>query len=147
MRFFPQGLIVTAVVAAALVASCSSGQDTTAPATSAPTTTEESLAPLPPEGPAPPGAIGVSQDGVTTKVDVPAEATESQYGRACHTAKRWFDSQQGEPQSLVETYLKSIQVPESNGPATFNMPWAQLTPSQQAGAIMAAEGAATGQCA
>jgi hypothetical protein len=84
---------------------------------------------------------------VTTRVDVPADATESQYGQACHAAKVWMDVQQGDPQTLVEPYLKLLQAPDAAGPGTFNTPWAQLTPAQQSGVIIAVTGAANGECA
>ncbi len=84
---------------------------------------------------------------MTTKVDVPADATESQYGQACHAAKLWMDEQQVDPQTLVEPYLKILQAPQATGPGTFNTAWAQLTPAQQAGVIIAVTGAANGECA
>ena len=103
------------------------------------------LPPLPEEGP-PPDAVGISPGGVTTKVDVPADATESQYGQACHAAKLWMDEQQVDPLTLVEPYLTVLQAPGASGPGSFNTPWAQLTPAQQAGVIMAVNGAAQGEC-
>jgi hypothetical protein len=90
--------------------------------------------------------VEVSPGGVTTKVDVPADATESQYGQACHAAKLWMDSQGGDPKPLVEAYLKVVQAPDFVGPGNFNTSWAQLTPAQQAGVIIAVEGAANGDC-
>ena len=51
-----------------------------------------------------------------------------------------------EPRTLVEDYLKTLQAPEANGPGSFNTPWVQLTPAQQAGVIMAANAAANGEC-
>ena len=103
------------------------------------------LAPLPAE-PAPPDGVAVSPGGVTTRVDVPADATESQYGQACHAAKMWMDGQQGDPKALVEPYLQTVQAPDAVGPGSFDTPWPQLTPAQQAGVIMAANGAANGDC-
>jgi hypothetical protein len=79
-------------------------------------------------------------------VDVPADATESQYGQACHAAKVWMDSHQADPKTLVEPYLKMIQAPDFTGPGNFNTPWATLTPAQQAGVIVAVNGAASGEC-
>lgn len=93
-----------------------------------------------------PRAAGVSPGGVTTRVDAAAAATESQYGQACLAAKRWFDERGGDPRSLVEDYLKTVQDPGFVGPATFDARWAELTPGQQAGVIMAAAGAADGVC-
>ena len=92
------------------------------------------------------GAPGVSPEGITTHVDAPAAATESQYGQACLAAKRWLDGQGGDPQTLVETYLKILQAPDFSDPGNFNAPWATLTPGQQAGVIMAAHAAANGEC-
>ncbi len=93
-----------------------------------------------------PGATGISPDGVTTSVDVPSEATESQYGQACHAARIWLGERQQDPRTLVEPYLKTLQDPAFVGPATFDAPWVQLTPSQRAGVIMAVNAAADGQC-
>ena len=95
------GLLMLTVVA------CSSNEQKPSTSTSPPTSTSE-LPPLPAE-PAQPGAVGVSPGGVTTRVDVPADATESQYGQACHAAKVWMDSQQADPKTLVEPYLKMVQ--------------------------------------
>jgi hypothetical protein len=123
------------------IAGCSSNEQKP----SATTSTSE-LAPLPAE-PAEPSAIGVSPGGVTTKVDVPADATESQYGQACHAAKVWMDEQHADdPKTLVEPYLKLIQAPDFTGPGSFNTPWANLTPAQQAGVLLAVNGAANGEC-
>jgi hypothetical protein len=132
------------------MAGCSSGNQPVAPstsaATSATTTTAVSEpAPLPAEA-APPGSVGVSPGGVTTRVDVPSDATESQYGQACHAAKVWMDEQHTDPQTLVEPYLKVLQTPGPAGPGTFNTPWAQLTPAQQAGVIIAVTSASNGEC-
>lgn len=128
------------------VAGCSGDErgDESAPATSSPTTTSD-LPPLPAE-PTPPEAVGVSPGGVTTKVDVPADATESQYGQACRAAKLWMEGQQGDPQTLAEAYLKVLQAPGAVGPGTFDTTWAQLTPAQQAGVVMAVNGAANDEC-
>jgi Putative lipoprotein LpqV len=125
------------------VVGCSSNEQKPSPST--PTTQTSEPPPLPAE-PAQPGAIGVSPGGVTTRVDVPADATESQYGQACHAAKVWMDSQQADPKTLVEPYLKIVQAPDFTGPGNFNTPWATLTPAQQAGVIIAVTGAANGDC-
>ncbi|MGX9787465.1 lipoprotein LpqV [Mycobacterium sp. MMS18-G62] len=142
MRRYPQRAALCIAVATLALAGCSGGEEK--PAQSTQTRTSE-LPPLPPE-PAKPGAVEVSPGGVTTKVDVPADATEEQYGQACHAAKVWMDGQQVDPKTLVEPYLKIIQAPDFTGPGNFNTPWAQLTPAQQAGAIMAVEGAANAEC-
>jgi hypothetical protein len=125
------------------VAGCSSNQQK--PSTTPTTTATSELPPLPAE-PAKPGAVGVSPGGVTTQVDVPSDATESQYGQACHAAKVWMDGQHTDPKTLVEPYLAVVQVPDFTGPGNFNTPWANLTPAQQAGVIMAVTAAANGQC-
>ena len=140
---------------AVTVAGCGSGSQpvassTAAPKTATPSTTaaESSSEPTPlPAEPVAPNSVGVSPGGVTTKVDVPSDATESGYGQACHAAKVWMDEQQADPTTLVEPYLKVLQAPGANGPGTFNTPWAQLTPAQQAGVIIAVNGAANGECA
>ncbi|MET0899982.1 MAG: lipoprotein LpqV [Mycobacterium sp.] len=112
-------------------------------ATSSPTS---DLPPLPAE-PTPPDAVGVSPGGVTTQVDVPSDATESQYGQACHAAREWMNTQPvGDPAALAEAYLKQVQTPDAVGPGTFDTTWVQLTPAQQAGVIMAANGAANMEC-
>jgi hypothetical protein len=126
------------------VVGCSSNEQKPSTSISPPASTSE-LQPLPAE-PARPGAVGVSPGGVTTRVDVPADATESQYGQACHAAKVWMDSQQADPKTLVEPYLKMVQEAHFTGPGNFNTPWANLTPAQQAGVIMAVTGAANGKC-
>ncbi|MBI3217363.1 MAG: lipoprotein LpqV [Mycobacterium sp.] len=140
------GIAATACFAMLVSAGCSSAEESTpdsATSTSATSTTE--LPPLP-AGPAPSEAIGVSPGGVTTRVDAPSDATESQYGQACHAAKIWMNGQQGEPAVLVENYLKTVQAPGVVDPGNFNTPWEQLTAPQQAGVIMAVTGAANGEC-
>ncbi|BBZ32131.1 lipoprotein LpqV [Mycolicibacterium confluentis] len=132
-----------AATSALMSAGCASDQDHTA-ATSTTTTTAE-WTPLPPE-PTPPDAVGVSPGGVTTRVDVPSDAEESQYGQACLAAKTWMDAQGGDPTVLVEPYLQVLQQPGFQDPGNFNTPWAELTPAQQAGVILAVNGAAEGQC-
>jgi hypothetical protein len=143
MRRNPQRVVLLAAMLAVAVG-CSSNEQKPSTSTPSPSPTSE-LPPLPAE-PAEPGAIGVSPGGVTTRVDVPADATESQYGQACHAAKVWMDSQQADPKTLVEPYLKMVQAPDFTGPGNFNTPWANLTPAQQAGAIMAVTSAANGEC-
>ena len=147
MRRYPKSaLLFSAALLALLGAGCSSAEKPAETSTSAQAGTQTSeLPPLPAE-PTPPDAVGVSPDGVTTKVDVPADSTESQYGQACHAAKLWMDGQQGDPKALVEPFLKSLQAPDAVGPGSFDTPWAQLTPAQQAGVIMAVNGAANGDC-
>ena len=143
MRRYLRCVALLLALLALTVAGCSSNKQEPAPST--PTTSTSELPPLPAE-PAQPGAVGVSPGGVTTRVDVPSDATESQYGQACHAAKVWMDTQQADPKSLVEPYLKIVQAPDFTGPGNFNTPWANLTPAQQAGVIMAVTGAANGEC-
>ena len=142
MRRYPQRVVLLTALLA-LTVGCSSNEPK--PSTTPPPTPASEPPPLPAQ-PAQPGAIGVSPGGVTTRVDVPADATESQYGQACHATKLWMDEQRADPKSLVETYLKMIQAPGFIGPANFNTPWADLTPAQQAGVIIAVNGAANGEC-
>jgi Putative lipoprotein LpqV len=142
-RYLPRVALFTGLLTLTVVGCSSNGQK---PSTSTPqATSTRELPPLPAE-PAQPGAVGVSPDGVTTRVDVPADATESQYGQACHAAKMWMDSQQADPKTLVEPYLKMLQGPDFTGPGNFNTPWGNLTSAQQAGVIVAVTGAANGDC-
>jgi hypothetical protein len=142
MRRYSERVALLVVLLTLAVAGCSSNEQEPTPP---PTTSTSELPPLPAE-PAQPGAVGVSPGGVTTRVDVPSDATESQYGQACHAAKVWMDSQQADPKTLVEPYLKMVQASDFTGPGNFNTPWANLTPAQQAGVIMAVTGAANGEC-
>jgi hypothetical protein len=145
MRRYAQQVGLFTALLMLTVAACSSHEQKSSTSTPPQTTPTSELPPLPAE-PAQPGAIGVSPGGVTTKVDVPADATESQYGQACHAAKVWMDGQQADPKTLVEPYLQMIQAPDFTGPGNFNTPWAKLTTAQQAGVIMAVSGAANGEC-
>ena len=145
MRRYPRRVALCGALLTLTVVGCSSNEQKPSTSTPPPTTSTSELPPLPAE-PAQPGAIGVSPDGVTTQVDVPSDATESQYGQACHATKVWMDSQQIDPKTLVEPYLKMIQAPDFIGPGNFNTPWADLTPAQQAGVILAVNGAANGEC-
>ena len=141
-RYLQHAALFGALLTLTLVG-CSSNEQK--PSTSAATTSTSELPPLPAE-PAKPGAVGVSPGGVTTQVDVPSDATESQYGQACHAAKVWMNSQQTDPKTLVEPYLKLVQGPDFTGPGNFNTLWATLTPAQQAGVILAVNAAANGEC-
>lgn len=133
-------------VLTATLTSCSSdggehpSTSTTSPSASASTD-------HPPSGGTPPSqSIEVSPGGVTTKVDVPAESTEEQYGQACLHTKAWMDTQGGDPRTLVEPFLQKLQSSAEAGPATFNSSWAQLTHAQQAAVIIAVQAAADGGC-
>jgi hypothetical protein len=143
MRRYPQRAALFGALLTLTLVGCSSNEQK--PSTSPPTTSTSELPPLPAE-PAQPGAVGVSPGGVTTQVDVPSDATESQYGQACHAAKVWMDSRQTDPKTLVEPYLAVVQAPDFTGPGNFNTPWATLTPAQQAGVILAVNAAANGDC-
>jgi hypothetical protein len=101
-----------------------------------------------PRGPtsAPPGAIGLSPAGVTTRVDVPADSTEEEYYQACHAAKEWMDAQPKTGQSLFEPYLAMVQALPSGTAGSWNIQWAQLTPARQAALITAARAAANDEC-
>lgn len=139
MRRYP--ILVTAA-AVALLSGCSPSTDEPAAETSAPTTSP-AAAPSPSEaGQLPDGAVLVSPGGVTTGVGAPADATESGYGQACLAARAWFDAQNG----TVEAYLQTVQAPGAAGPGSFNIPWPELSPGQQAAVIMAANAAANAEC-
>ena len=92
------------------------------------------------------GPIGVSADGVTTRVNVPAQSTEEQYAQACLAAKDWMGAKDGDPRTLVEPYLKEIQTSSEAGRATFGKTWPELTDAQRAGVIIAVNAAADGGC-
>jgi hypothetical protein len=97
----------------------------------------------------PPGAIGISPTGVTTKVDVPAESTEEEYFQACHAARVWMDAQPstvGTGDSLIEPYLAMLQASQSGEAGSWNLRWADLALARQAGVITAAQAAAHAGC-
>ena len=97
-------------------------------------------------GSAPPGAIGLSPAGVTTRVDVPADSTEEEYYQACHAAKVWMDAQPKTGQSLFEPYLAMVQASPSGTAGSWNSRWADLTLARQAAVITAARAAANDEC-
>lgn len=112
-----------------------------------------SQAPAPPISPGqsveagtPSEPIGVSPDGVTTRVDVPAESTEEQYAQACMAAKTWMESKGGDPTTLVEATLKEVQTSTEQGPTTFGSTWTKLSTAQQAAVIVAVRAASQGGC-
>ncbi|ORV13627.1 hypothetical protein AWB95_11245 [Mycobacterium celatum] len=119
--------MVFGAVAAAAVAGCSADGRT-------------------PQPTAPPGTSGVSPAGVTTRVDAPAASTEEEYFQACHAAKLWMQGQHGDPQSLIEPYLATLQRPGADGSGTWNTPWAKLSPARQAAVIVAVRAAANDEC-
>ncbi|MBI2693462.1 lipoprotein LpqV [Mycobacterium nebraskense] len=134
----------TLVVAASLLAitGCSPGAPSGKPASS-------SARPAGiPDGPgeAPPGAVGLSPAGVTTRVDVPANSTEEEYYQACHAAKLWMDDQPRTGQSLFEPYLAMVQAAPSGTAGSWNARWADLPPARQAAVITAARAAARDEC-
>ena len=90
--------------------------------------------------------VGMSPDGVTTRINVPAQSTEEQYAQACMATKDWMTAKGGDPQSMVEPFLKELQSSTSTGPATFNTAWAELSTAQQAAVIIAVQAAADGGC-
>ena len=143
MRRYP--ILVTAA-AVALLAGCSPTTEQPATETSTPSPSSTAATPPSPSGTAAHDAIQVSPGGVTTAVDAPANATESGYGQACLAARAWIDGRPGEPADLAEAYLKTLQEPGAVGPGSFNQPWADLTPGQQAGVIMAVNSAAKKEC-
>lgn len=122
--------------AAMLTAGCSNG-DKAKPTTGHSSTTTSSL---------PPGAIGVSPGGVTTRVDAPAESTEEEYFQACHAAKVWMDGQGTAGEALIEPYLKMVQAAASGVAGSWNQKWADMSPARQAAVIVAAQAAARGEC-
>jgi Putative lipoprotein LpqV len=132
------------VVAAGLstVAGCSSGSQTAKPT---PSSTRPSGIPRGPTS-APPGAVGLSPAGVTTRVDVPADSTEDEYYQACHAAKVWMEGQPKTGASLFEPYLAMVQTSPAGTPGSWNARWADLTLARQAAVIVAAHAAANDEC-
>ena len=147
MRSYPI-LVVTAATAvlSAVLISCSSGSDGAKSSPSASTSAAPATATTNETHTAAPGAVGVSPNGVTTAVGAPAESTEEEYFQACHAAKVWMTEQGGDQKAQFEPYMASVQSSDTPGPATFNMPWSQLTPNRQAAVIVAAEAAADDLC-
>lgn len=88
----------------------------------------------------------MSPGGVTTEIDVPAQSTEEEYAQACLAAKDWMTSRGGDPNSMVETYLKQLQSSSESGPATFRSTWAELDDAHRAAVIIAVRAAADGGC-
>jgi Putative lipoprotein LpqV len=135
-----------AVVAAAVVslmAGCTTPHDDAAPTTATGSGGPGTMA----AGTTlPPGVVGVSPAGVTTKVNVPAQAGEEEYFQACHAAKTWMQGRPGDRQALIEAYLATVQAPGASGPGTWNTPWAALSLARQAGVIVAAQAAANHEC-
>jgi hypothetical protein len=95
---------------------------------------------------APPGAVGLSPAGVTTRIDVPADSTEEEYFQACHAAKLWMEAQPRTGGTPFEPYLAMIQASPSGTAGTFNDRWSDLTLARQAAVITAARAAANDEC-
>ncbi len=128
------------------VSSCSQDADTGGAGTSS--KISSSRPPGIPRGPssAPPGAIGLSPAGVTTRVDIPADSTEEEYYQACHAAKIWMEAQPRTGESLFEPYLAMVQAAPSGTAGSWNARWADLTLARQAAVITAARAAADDEC-
>lgn len=141
MRSHP--LCVAVVATSLVIAGCSSGGEggqTSAAPTTTTASTSEAHTPAP-------GAAEVSPGGVTTAVGADAESTEEEYSQACQAAKTWIDQQGGDRKSQIEPFLKTIQDPNTPpGPATYNTPWAQLSPARQAAVIVAVQAGADSLC-
>lgn len=138
--------MVTALATMWALAGCSHTHPGTHPGpASSPPSSRPAAGPTGP-GAAPPGAVGLSPAGVTTRVDAPADATEEQYFQACHAAKAWMDAQPRADQPLLEPYLAMVQATPSGTPGTWNVPWAQLSPARQAAVITATRAAAADEC-
>lgn len=129
------------VVATAVLAGCSQGGGDDRPSSKALDAPAGQPAEEPDGGP-----IGLSPGGVTTRIDIPAQSTEEQYAQACMATKEWMTAKGGDPQSMVEPFLKELQSSTSTGPATFNTAWAELSTAQQAAVIIAVQAAADGGC-
>lgn len=136
-------VVATFVVGMALTATgCSHGAHTGAPSSSS---ARPSGIPNGP-GSAPPGSVGLSPSGVTTRVDVPADSTEEEYYQACHAAQQWMDAQPKTGASLFEPYLSMVQASPTGTAGSWNAPWSKLTPARQAAVIVAARAAANNEC-
>jgi Putative lipoprotein LpqV len=127
-----------------LVAGCSAGSNNKA----APSSASPSSAPASKQVGAtfPPGSVGISPAGVTTKLSIPAQSTEEEYFQACHAAKMWMQGRQSDRQSLIEAYLATVQAPGAGGAGTWNTAWRELTPARQAAVIIAVEAADDDGC-
>lgn len=99
-----------------------------------------------PSAPSEGDAIGMSPDGVTTRIDEPAQSTEEQYGQSCLAAKDWITAKGGDPHAQVEPLLKEVQGAKEASPVTFRKTWQELSSAQQAAVIIAVRAAADGGC-
>ena len=137
---FPRGSVVLVTAAVALLAGCSTGGGSR---TDSPVHAPSAAQPDTATGGQP---VGVSPGGVTTRIDIPAQSTEEQYAQACLAAKEWMTARGGDPQTMVEPYLRDVQASASSGPATFRRTWAELSQPEQAAVIIAVQAAADGGC-
>ena len=141
MRFYP--LLASSAAAIVAIAGCSSERDA-GPSSSAPTTTSATSSET---HTAAPGATEVAPGGATTAIGADAESTEEEYSQACQAAKAWIDQQGGDRKAQIEPFLKTLQEPSTPpGPATYNTPWAQLSPARQAAVIVAVQAGADSLC-
>jgi Putative lipoprotein LpqV len=141
VRFYP--LWAAAAAAIVAIAGCSSGGEG-GPTSTAPT---ETTATSSETHTAAPGATEVSPGGVTTAIGADAESTEEEYSQACRAAKAWIDQQGGDRKAQIEPFLKTLQDPNTPpGPATYNTPWAGLSPARQAAVIVAVQAGADSLC-
>ena len=141
MRLYP--LWAAAAAAIVAIAGCSSGDEGGSSSSAAPTTTATSSETHTPA----PGVTEVSPGGVTTAIGADAESTEEEYSQACQAAKAWIDQQGGDRKAQIEPFLKTLQDPGTPlGPATYNTPWAQLSPARQAAVIVAVQAGADSLC-
>nr|WP_096289805.1 lipoprotein LpqV [Mycobacterium ahvazicum] len=135
--------MATGLIAALSVTGCSSGGT---PAGRVTSSAPPSSAGPPGRASAPPGVVGLSPAGVTTKVDVPAESTEEEYYQACHAAKVWMDTRPKTGESQFEPYLAMLQTAPAATAGSWNTRWVDLTPARQAAVITAARAAADDEC-
>jgi hypothetical protein len=134
-----------AVILAAAVlvmAGCSAGNDNGATLSALPSSTPSKQV----GATIPPGSVGVSPAGVTTRISIPAQSTEEEYFQACHAATVWMQGRQGDRNSLIEAYLATVQTSGAGRAGTWNTGWHQLTPARQAAVIVAVQAAADGGC-
>jgi hypothetical protein len=127
------GVLTGTAVAMALVGCSSSHQATPSSSSLAPSAGPQVQA-------------GISPGGVTTSLNAPAGSTEQEYYQACHWARVWMADKAGDPHAQIEPYLAMVQTSANGENGTWNKPWTQLTPEQQAGLIVAVQAAADGGC-
>lgn len=143
MRRHPLRAVCAAAAGLVILSGCSSGTEPEA-TSSSPAATSTSPSDTPTS--VAPGEVGVSPGGVTTAVGAPAESTEDDYFQACLAARTWMGERGGDPKTLIEPYLQTVQSSNSSGPGTFGRPWSELSPGQQSAVIVAVEAAADALC-